>query len=125
MADDDGEDEAARAFEGLRAEVSLMRRAVERLSAERADDSHAPDYSETLGVIAANITATAQGFATTTNTGVTVSVNTTTALDIKLAPGAINETVTVDASGWQVVTPSKDPKTVANEALNELIAKLT
>ena len=60
MADGDGEDEAAQAFEGLRAEVSLLRRAVERLAAERADDGHAPDYSETLGVIAANITATAQ-----------------------------------------------------------------
>lgn len=60
MTDDDGEDEAARAFEGLRAEVSLMRRAVERLAAERADDGHSPDYSETLGVIAANVTATAQ-----------------------------------------------------------------
>ena len=60
MADGDGEDEAAQAFEGLRAEVSLLRRAVERLAAERADDGHAPDYSETLGVIANNITATAQ-----------------------------------------------------------------
>ena len=60
MADDDSENEAAQAFEGLRAEVSVMRRAVERLAAERAEDGHAPDYSETLGVIAANITATAQ-----------------------------------------------------------------
>ena len=58
--DSDNEDGAAQAFEVLRAEVSLMRRAVERLTAERADDGHAPDYSETLGVIAANITATAQ-----------------------------------------------------------------
>ncbi|MEG3085619.1 hypothetical protein U1707_18415 [Sphingomonas sp. PB2P12] len=32
-----GEDEAARAFEDLRAEMSLMRRAVERLAAYRAD----------------------------------------------------------------------------------------
>ncbi|WP_242154157.1 DUF6118 family protein [Sphingomonas sp. BAUL-RG-20F-R05-02] len=54
------EDEAARAFEDLRSEITLLRRAIERLAAERADDSHAPDYSETLGVIAANITATAQ-----------------------------------------------------------------
>jgi len=58
MADDD--DEAARAFENLRAEVSLMRRAVERLAAERAEDGHAPDYSETLGVISQNLSATAQ-----------------------------------------------------------------
>lgn len=57
---DAGTDEAARAFDELRGEVGLLRRAVERLAAERADDSHGPDYSETLGVIAANITATAQ-----------------------------------------------------------------
>lgn len=56
----DGEDEAARAFESLRAEVSLMRRAVERLAAERAEDGQVPDYSETLGVISQNLSATAQ-----------------------------------------------------------------
>lgn len=60
MASEGGEDEAARAFESLRAEVSLLRRAIERLAAERAEDTHGPDYSETLGVIANNITATAQ-----------------------------------------------------------------
>lgn len=60
MTDDDGEDQAARAFEGLRAEVSLMRRAVERLAAERAEVPEAPDYSETLGVISRNLSATAQ-----------------------------------------------------------------
>jgi hypothetical protein len=59
-ADGEDEDEAARAFEDLRGEVTLLRRAVERLTAERAGDTGAPDYSETLGVIAANITATAQ-----------------------------------------------------------------
>ena len=56
-ADEDG---AARAFDALRAEVSLMRRAIDRLAAERADDGHAPDYSETLGVISQNLSATAQ-----------------------------------------------------------------
>ena len=60
MADGDTEDEAAQAFESLRAEVSLMRRAVERLAAERAEGGHAPDYSETLGVISQNLSATAQ-----------------------------------------------------------------
>ena len=60
MADGDGEDEAARAFDDLRGEITLMRRAIERLAAERAEDTHGPDYSETLGVIANNITATAQ-----------------------------------------------------------------
>jgi len=56
----DGEDEAARAFEDLRAEVSLMRRAVERLMAERAEPSDTPDYAETLGIISRNLSATAQ-----------------------------------------------------------------
>lgn len=54
-----GEGGAIRAFEGLRGELALLRRAVERLAAERADDCRAPDYSETLGLIANNITATA------------------------------------------------------------------
>ena len=45
----DGDDEAARAFDALRAEVSLMRRAVERLAAERAevvgqDPTHRASY---------------------------------------------------------------------------------
>ena len=54
------EDEAARAFEDLRAELSLLRRAVERLTAERAEPSDTPDYSETLGVISHNLSGTAQ-----------------------------------------------------------------
>lgn len=60
MADDEGPNEAAQAFEELRAEVTLMRRGVERLTAERMEVPEPPDYSETLGVIANNITATAQ-----------------------------------------------------------------
>ena len=60
MADDEGPSEAAQAFQELRAEVTLMRRAVERLTAERMEVPEPPDYSETLGVIANNITATAQ-----------------------------------------------------------------
>ncbi|RMB25682.1 hypothetical protein C8J47_3629 [Sphingomonas sp. PP-F2F-G114-C0414] len=56
----DGEDDAATAFEDLRAEVSLMRRAVERLAAERAEPSDTPDYAETLGIISRNLYATAQ-----------------------------------------------------------------
>lgn len=41
----------AEAFEQLRAEVALMRRAVERLSAERAELPRPKDYDETLGAI--------------------------------------------------------------------------
>jgi hypothetical protein len=60
MADEEGGDEAAQAFEALRVEVTLMRRAVERLAAERTELPEAPDYTETLGVISNNLTATAQ-----------------------------------------------------------------
>ena len=56
----DGEDEAARAFDDLRAEVSLLRRAVERLAAERAEPADTPDYAETLGIMAQNISVAAQ-----------------------------------------------------------------
>ena len=56
----DGEDEAARAFEDLRAEVSLLRRAVEQLAVERAEPSDTPDYAETLGIMAQNISVAAQ-----------------------------------------------------------------
>ena len=60
MADGDSEDEAARAFDDLRGEITLLRRAVERLTAERAEDGRALDYSETLGVISQNLSVTAQ-----------------------------------------------------------------
>jgi hypothetical protein len=42
---------AARAFEDLRSEVSLLRRAIEGLAAERRDQ---PDYAPTLEVLAAS-----------------------------------------------------------------------
>ena len=48
---DDG-DAAAEAFEAVRGEVALLRRAVERLAAERAELPAPKDYDETLGRIA-------------------------------------------------------------------------
>ncbi|WP_375428915.1 DUF6118 family protein [uncultured Sphingomonas sp.] len=63
MAGDDdqgGGDAAAEAFEEVRAEVTLLRRAIERLAAERAEVPEQPDYSETLGRMSNNITAIAQ-----------------------------------------------------------------
>jgi uncharacterized protein DUF6118 len=52
-------DPAALAFEALREEVALVRRAVARLAAERAA-IELPDYSETLGHIMRASAATAQ-----------------------------------------------------------------
>ena len=56
----DSGDEAAQAFEDLRAEMTLVRRAVERLTAERTELPDGPDYSETLGVISHNLSAIGQ-----------------------------------------------------------------
>ena len=50
----DVSDPAAKAFEALREEVALMRRAMAGLAAERAS-IEIPDYSATLGVIAKGI----------------------------------------------------------------------
>lgn len=61
MAGDEQRDgDPAEAFEELRREVALVRRAVERLSAERAEVPESVDYSETLGRMAHNITAIGQ-----------------------------------------------------------------
>jgi len=49
-------DEAAAAFEELRQEIALMRRAVTGLSAEHAS-IEIPDYSQTLGKMAAALNA--------------------------------------------------------------------
>ncbi len=49
-------DEAAAAFEDLRQEIALMRRAVTGLSAEHAS-IEVPDYSQTLGKMAAALNA--------------------------------------------------------------------
>ncbi len=60
MTESNGGEAAAQAFDDLRGEITLLRRAIERLTAERGGDGDAPDYSETLGVIAHNISATAE-----------------------------------------------------------------
>jgi hypothetical protein len=63
MSDDHDRDAAAEAFTGLRAsverqgeEIVLLRRAIEGLAAARVEAPELPDYSETLGLIANNIT---------------------------------------------------------------------
>jgi hypothetical protein len=56
-------DPAAQAFEQMRGEMALVRRAVEKLAAERADIV-IPDYSATLGEIAQRLAAAAHGIKT-------------------------------------------------------------
>ena len=63
MSDDHEPDAAAEAFEGVRGELALLRRAVERLAAERAEVPEIPDYSETLGRMAKALNGTMQNVA--------------------------------------------------------------
>jgi hypothetical protein len=60
VTDEEEQGGAAEAFEAMRGELALLRRAVEGLAAERMEVPVPPDYSETLGLIANNITAAAQ-----------------------------------------------------------------
>lgn len=112
MTDDDGgEDQAAQAFENLRAEVSLMRRAVERLAAERAEVPDAPDYSETLGVISQNLSATAQR--------VDAMVHSPA---LALTPEEI--TRQIGAAGYTVRREDQRQFTAARQALEEMTARI-
>lgn len=63
MSDDHESDAAAEAFEGVRGELALLRRAVERLAAERAEVPEIPNYSETLGRMAKALNGTMQNVA--------------------------------------------------------------
>jgi Carboxypeptidase regulatory-like domain len=67
------------------------------------------------------VTAAAPGFSNATETGVIVQINSTTALDIKLSPGQVSQTVTVDASGLRIETESSEiDGTVSNKQIEDL-----
>jgi hypothetical protein len=67
------------------------------------------------------ITTTAAGFSTAVATGVVVSVNSTTALNVTLKVGAQSENVTVDASGQRLETVSSDiGGTISNKQIEDL-----
>jgi hypothetical protein len=67
------------------------------------------------------ITASAPGFSTATEKGVIVQVSSTTALDIKLAPGEVSQTITVDAGGLRLETESSEiDGTVSNKQIEDL-----
>ncbi len=78
---------------------------------------HFPD----LPIGTYTVTATAPGFATQTNTGVLVQVNSTTPLNITLASGSVTEVVTVDASGNLLQTETSDISgVVSNKQIEDL-----
>jgi len=76
MADDieeDGIDDATRAFEGLRAEITILRRTVEAIEPVLRENQ-ARDYSLTLGALAKSLDAIASRIEVIeTHTGATVS----------------------------------------------------
>lgn len=102
--DQEGGDAAAEAFEGVRAEVTLLRRAIERLTAERAELPETVDYSETLGRMSHNITAIAQRVDT-------------------LAKGW-TQTVTPDHIAGRIVTASSDARRNDQQIIAEARAGL-
>jgi len=76
MADDieeDGIDDATRAFEALRSEITALRRTVEAIEPVLREN-HGPDYSPTLGALAQDLDAIASRIeAIEAHTGATVS----------------------------------------------------
>jgi hypothetical protein len=62
-----------------------------------------------------DVTISATGFKTTTLTGILVQVATTSAVEIKLAPGGANESIVVNAEAPKVQSESSDIGTVVGE----------
>jgi hypothetical protein len=55
-----------------------------------------------------SVKVTAPGFSAANNTGIEISVNRTTSLNVTLTAGSVTDTVTVDASGARIETESSD-----------------
>lgn len=74
-----------------------------------------------LAIGSYTITVTAPGFQTTTNTGLQVTINSVTSLNVALKTGSVTETINVDASGSRVETESSDISgTVSNRQIEDL-----
>jgi hypothetical protein len=74
-----------------------------------------------LPIGAYTVTTTAAGFQVAKATGVQVTINSVTALDVKLLIGSATESVTVDASGLRIETQSSDISgTVSNKQIEDL-----
>ncbi len=67
------------------------------------------------------VTVTAPGFGTVTSSGVQVTINSTTALNIVLKTGVVTDVVNVDASGLRLESESSDISgTVSNKQIEDL-----
>jgi hypothetical protein len=67
------------------------------------------------------VTVTAPGFATSTDSGVEIEINTTASLNVTLKTGAVAEVVNVDASGSRIETESSEiGGTISNKQIEDL-----
>ena len=67
------------------------------------------------------VTVTAPGFATSTDSGVEIEINTTASLNVTLKTGAVAEVVNVDASGNRIETESSEiGGTISNKQIEDL-----
>lgn len=80
------------------------------------------DYRFTeLAVGTYTVTVTAAGFEVGTATGVTVSINSVSALNVRLKVGTQSDTVTVDASGLRLQTATSDISgTISQKQIEDL-----
>lgn len=68
-----------------------------------------------------DVTVSAAGFSTSTEKGVLVTINSTTPLRITLKPGAVSETVTVDASAPAIESETSDISgTISQKQIDDL-----
>ena len=68
-----------------------------------------------------NVTVTATGFATATRTGVLVTINSTSTLNVTLSTGSVSENVTVDASAPTIESATSDlGGTISQQQITDL-----
>jgi hypothetical protein len=68
-----------------------------------------------------NVTVTAPGFSATVSKGVLITINSTSALNVTLKPGAVSETISVDASAPAIESETSDISgTISQQQIEEL-----
>ena len=91
------------------ADAHIVATQVETGAKYEATSSSAGAYRfPELGLGRYDVTATSTGFASSTMHGVLITINSTTALNVTLKPGAATESVTVDATAPSLESESSD-----------------